>query len=80
MKIVLFWVKILVSGGTNSKSGELTRLCGVAVQGISIGTFARKLVSEYIKSDEFDTSIELVQLALPLAKELVDKNLEAISG
>ncbi|KGG12034.1 MULTISPECIES: 4Fe-4S dicluster domain-containing protein [Prochlorococcus] len=35
---------LLISGGTNSLTGQLARQCGVSFSGISIGTHARKIV------------------------------------
>lgn len=73
-------VMILASGGTNSKTGELARLCAVDVNGVSIGTFARKIVSDYIDAERFDTDLELIRGAVRIAQELVWKNLEAIGA
>jgi len=73
-------VKILVSGGTNSKTGELLRLCGVKAHGVAIGTFARKLVAEYINNPGFENNQALIRQAVIIAKELVDRNLENLNG
>jgi hypothetical protein len=35
-------VYLLLSGGTNSKTAELARLCGVTPHGIAVGSYARK--------------------------------------
>ena len=64
-------VKILASGGTNSKTLELADLCGVQVHGVSIGTFARKRVRKYIESDAFDHDTRIVQQAVEIAETLV---------
>lgn len=37
-------VYLLLSGGTNSKTAELARSCGINYHGIAIGSFARKIV------------------------------------
>lgn len=37
-------VYLLLSGGTNSKTGELAKMCGINYNGIAIGSFARKIV------------------------------------
>ena len=37
-------VYLLLSGGTNSKTAELARMCGINYNGIAIGSFARKIV------------------------------------
>ena len=41
-------VPIIISGGTNSKSFKLAKLCGVNINGIAIGSYARKIVRNYI--------------------------------
>lgn len=71
-------VKILLSGGTNGRTGELAALCGLTVHGVSIGTFARKLVREEVKAPEFDEDPALLARAVNRARELVDKNLQHI--
>ena len=62
---------ILLSGGTNSKSAELAKLCSVPVNGISIGTYARKIVSEYIRRKDFLQNRKIFDEALEIAKNLV---------
>ena len=37
-------VPIIISGGTNSKSFELARLCGVDINGVAIGSYARNII------------------------------------
>ena len=39
---------ILISGGTNSKSRELANLCGVNINGVAVGSYARKIVKDYL--------------------------------
>ena len=39
-------VYVLISGGTNSKSKELANLCGVDINGVAIGSYARKIVKD----------------------------------
>ena len=73
-------VKILASGGTNSRTGELLKLCGVGVHGVSIGTFARKLVAEQTGHKDFDHDLDLIKQAVNMAEKLVKQNLEAIRG
>jgi ferredoxin len=71
-------VKILVSGGTNSKSGELARLCNLTVHGVSVGTNARNLVRKEISSPGFEDDPDLILQAVQKAKWLVDTNLKFI--
>jgi len=67
-------IKILASGGTNSKTRDLADHCGVNIHGVSIGTYARKIVKKYIVSDDFDTDINIVLKSVYIAKELVKKS------
>jgi len=67
-------VMILLSGGTNSKTAELAKKCGVRFNGVSIGTFARKLIYEYIKSDDFESNEKLIKKAVDVAEKLVKDN------
>ena len=63
-------VHILLSGGTNSKSIELSNMSDVPVSGVSIGTFARHLIYEYINNPKFP-DMNLLELAVERAKRLV---------
>lgn len=69
-------VYVLLSGGTNSKTTELAKLCNVNANGIAIGSFARKIVKEYIIREDFYNNQEIVKKALERAKHLVDISLE----
>lgn len=71
-------VMLLASGGTNSKTGELARLCNVEVNGVAVGTFARKLVSEYVNQENFDEDLNLINKAVGIAEKLVKNNMEEI--
>lgn len=66
---------ILLSGGTNSKTSELANLCKIDFSGIAIGSFARKIIFEYIKRDDFFENENVINSALKLAKNLVDVSL-----
>jgi len=63
-------VYLLLSGGTNGKTGELARACGVPFAGISIGTFARHLIYEFINHPAFPQE-GLLEAAVERAKALV---------
>jgi hypothetical protein len=67
-------VIITVSGGTNSKTRELADLCHVVINGVSIGSFARKIVRKYISVDEFDTDEIIVMKAAETAERLVKQS------
>ena len=71
---------VLLSGGTNSKTGMLARDCAVKAHGVAVGTFARMLVKEYLKKKEFDSDLDLVREAVMKAEQLIESNIGAISG
>jgi Fe-S-cluster-containing hydrogenase component 2 len=71
-------VKVLLSGGTNSKTGALAALCGLAVHGVSVGTFARNLVREEIDQPDFDSDPTVIRRAVVKARCLVNANIERI--
>ncbi len=66
-----FPVYLMLSGGTNSKTAELAKLCGVNYSGIAVGTFARKIVRKYIERDDFLTNIQVFDEAVGVAKKLI---------
>lgn len=43
-----FPVYILLSGGTNSKTKKLADLCELDINGVAIGSYARKIVKDYL--------------------------------
>ena len=57
---------VIISGGTNSKSFELAKLCKVDIFGVAIGSFARKIVRDYLDFDDYDFN-----KALKIAEKLV---------
>jgi len=64
-------VYTMLSGGTNSKTAELAKLCGINYHGIAIGTYARKIVSKYIEREDFLTNEYLFNEALKITSSLV---------
>ena len=69
-------VYLLVSGGTNTKTTKLAKMCDVDIQGVAIGSFARKIVREYIDRDDFFENKDVFNKAVEIAKNLVDMSLE----
>lgn len=69
-------VFILLSGGTNSKSTELAKQCGIVAHGVAIGSYARKIVREFIDREDFLENKEIFNKALIIAKNLVDTSLK----
>ena len=65
---------ILISGGTNSFTGQLARQCEVKFNGITIGTHARKVISIYEKAPSLLTNEDLLK-AVSKAKNLIKINL-----
>lgn len=65
-------VYIMLSGGTNSKTAELAKLCLIDYNGIAIGSFARKIVARYIDRPDFMTNRYAFEEALKIAKALVE--------
>ncbi len=63
-------VHILLSGGTNAKTMELAAACGVPCAGVSIGTFARHMIYEFINHPAFPGE-GLVEAAVDAASQLV---------
>ena len=65
-------VHIMLSGGTNSKTAELAKLCGVNYWGIAIGSWARKITKPYICMPDFWKNKEAQVKAVEIAKKLVE--------
>tara|TARA_A100001388_G_C28761838_1_gene498264 strand:- start:699 stop:1730 length:1032 start_codon:yes stop_codon:yes gene_type:complete len=65
---------ILISGGTNSFTGQLARQCEVEFNGITIGTHARKVISPY-KTNLLEITNENLLKAISMAKKLISMNL-----
>jgi len=68
-------VNQLLSGGTNSLTADLAKLSGVKWQGVSLGTFARKIVKHIVDSDSFYKDINLIKEGVEIASKLVRKNI-----
>ncbi len=65
-------VYIMLSGGTNSKTAELAKLCGINYWGIAIGSWARKIVKPYVLQDDFWENKETQDKAIKIAKKLIE--------
>ena len=66
---------LLISGGTNSLTGQLARQCGVNYSGITIGTHARSVVKPYLGSFSFDRDSSDLFNAVNNAHHLISTNL-----
>ena len=67
---------IMSSGGTNAKATELAKLCGVPQNALAVGSYARKIVKEYVAREDFLTNKEIFNKALEIAKNLVETSLK----
>jgi len=63
---------IMISGGTNTKTMELAKKCGINANCLAVGSYARKIVKEYLKTNEIFTNKEKLNQAVETAKKLVD--------
>lgn len=70
---------VMMSGGTNTKSTFLAKKFDLKIDAIAIGSFARQIVKEYIKRDDFYNNKEIFNKALAIAKNLVETSLENMS-
>ncbi len=64
-------VYIMLSGGTNSKTAELAKMCDINYHGIAIGSFARKIVQRYIEREDFLRNEYAFAEAVNIAKKLI---------
>lgn len=68
-------VYIMMSGGTNTKSTELAKSCGVHPHCIAIGSYARKIVNKYLKMEDLLTNPHKLTQAVNTAKSLIETSL-----
>lgn len=66
-------VYLTMSGGTNSKTAELAKLCEIPFDGIAIGSYARSLIREFIDNKNFWADKENIDKAVKIAKNLILK-------
>lgn len=64
-------VHIMISGGTNSKTAALAKLCDINYWGIAVGSWARKIVKEQIYANDFWTNDNLQNQAIEIANQLI---------
>lgn len=62
---------IMMSGGTNTKSIELASMCNVYPHCLAVGSYARKIVKEFLMADDLFTNPEKLNQAVNIAKTLV---------
>lgn len=71
-------VFLMLSGGTNSRTAELARLFGITAHGVALGSFARMIVRQQIDQEDFLENPVLFGQAQAIARQLVEKSLEAM--
>lgn len=72
-------VNILLSGGTNSLTGRLAHEADVKFHGISIGTFARKIVKDCIEREDFYDNDAVLAEGAKAARKLVHETMGEIN-
>ena len=65
-------VYLMLSGGTNTKTAELAKLCQIPYNGIAVGSYARKIVRKYIERPDFWENQRIIDEALDAAKLLLE--------
>lgn len=69
-------VYIMMSGGTNTRSTELAKACGVYPHCLAVGSYARKIVKKYLLMDDILENEPAMAEAVKIAKSLIDTSLE----
>ena len=69
-------VYIVLSGGTNELSKKLSNQCGVRVNGVAVGTYARDIIEEHVQNNNFYKDDNVILQAYEIAKKLVTSNSE----
>lgn len=63
---------IMMSGGTNTKSLELASMCNVHPHCLAVGSYARKIVKDYLKAEDLFENPDKIAQAVNIAKSLVN--------
>lgn len=69
-------VYIMMSGGTNTKSTELAKACGVRPHCLAVGSYARKIVKKYLSIPDLLQNNLALNEAVEIAKNLIKVSLE----
>jgi len=69
-------VWILMSGGTNSKTTKLAKFFDVETNGVSLGSYARKIIGEELNNDNFFEDKKIIDSAYKKAQKLVNESLK----
>ncbi len=65
-------VYLIMSGGTNSKTSELAKMCEIPNNGVAVGSYARKIVRRYLDRDDFWINQNVIDDAVEAARRLVE--------
>ena len=65
-------IYLMLSGGTNTKTSELAKLCDIRFSGVAVGSYARKIVREQLDRSDFYTNMLNFDKALQNAKILIE--------
>ena len=71
---------IMMSGGTNTRSTELAKKCGVNPHCVAIGSYARKIIKKYLEMPNLFDDEKAMNEAVKIAKSLVDVSLENMNN
>lgn len=71
-------VYLTLSGGTNSKTLELCRQCKIYPNGIAIGSWARKIIKDYIALPDFWDNSDSQKEAVEAAKKLISSSIQKV--
>lgn len=69
-------VFIMMSGGTNTKSTELAKTCGVKPHCLAVGSYARKIIKKYLEMENLFENETALKEATTIAKNLINVSLE----
>ena len=67
---------IMMSGGTNTKSTELAKKCGIQPHCVAVGSYARKIIKEYLEQKDILQNETNLEKAVAIAKSLINVTLE----
>ena len=65
-------VYLMLSGGTNTKTTELAKMCDIKYSGVAVGSYARKIVKRWIERSDFWTNPNVVESALETVRPLIN--------
>ena len=69
-------VYIVLSGGTNELSKKLSNQCGVRVNGVAVGTYARDIIESQVQNPGFYSDDSIILEAYKIANKLVISSVE----